>query len=458
MLNAGLSMRGHSPISIGTLCSNSPVAALNTRISLSPVTTAYHPGPCVTATGMVPSGRRTVSGSGAATCPGKRVTRNPISTMNPTIITAVSTVTSSRKSFSALTSPSGASSMSVTRLLVTIGADPPSRLDKALARDVPEAAALSRSRLARLIADGAVLRGGAAVTDARARVAAGEVLELVLPAAAETDMSPEAIALDVVFEDDEVIVVNKPAGMVVHPAPGSPAGTLVNALLAHCGDRLAGVGGARRPGIVHRIDKDTSGLIVAAKTDRAHHALAAQFEAHEVRREYLALCHGAPDAADPRLGGLRGVGFEPGGVMRIATRLARHKTDRQRQAVLFQGGRHAVTRAAVVERFGTPPAAALVACRLETGRTHQIRVHMAYAGHGLIGDKVYGGRRKLSARAVGEAAAAAAAAFPRQALHAAKLGFRHPAGNEILSFEAEMPVDMAALVDILRRSPSDTTA
>ncbi len=331
---------------------------------------------------------------------------------------------------------------------MTIAADPPARLDKALARDVPEAASLSRSRLARLIAEGAVSREGAPVTDPSAAVAAGDRIEIDLPEPAETHMAPEAIPLDIRFEDPDLIVVNKPAGMVVHPAPGTPGGTLVNALLAHCGDALSGVGGEKRPGIVHRIDKDTSGLLVVAKSDRAHHGLAAQFEAHSVERVYQAVCHGVPDASDPRLRGLRGVSFEEGGILRITTQLARHKTDRQRQAVLFGGGRHAVTRVRVVRRLAAG-GAALLECRLETGRTHQIRVHLAYAGHGLIGDPVYGGRRKLSAKSAGEKGAAVAAAFPRQALHAAELGFAHPVSNEILRFQAQMPRDMAELLAVL---------
>jgi 23S rRNA pseudouridine1911/1915/1917 synthase len=336
-------------------------------------------------------------------------------------------------------------------LSVTIGDSPPDRLDKALARDVPEAAALSRSRLARLLAGGAVSRGGLVVTDPKARVSAGEVFAIRLDPAAETATRAEDIPLSVVWEDGDLIVIDKPVGMVVHPAPGTHDGTLVNALLHHCGDTLSGVGGERRPGIVHRIDKDTSGLLVVAKSDRAHHGLAAQFEAHEVHRRYLALVHGVPDAADARLRGIRGVGFEAGGIVRIATHLARHKTDRQRQAVLWEGGRHAVTRARVLERFGAPASAALLECWLETGRTHQIRVHMAHAGHALVGDQTYGGRRRLAAKAVGEAVAAAVNGFPRQALHAATLGFRHPVSGAWLEFAAPLPADMAALLDRLRR-------
>ncbi|SFA72582.1 ribosomal large subunit pseudouridine synthase D [Poseidonocella pacifica] len=329
-----------------------------------------------------------------------------------------------------------------------IAADPPSRLDKALARDVPEEAALSRSRLAKLIAEGAVAVNGVTAMEPKARVAEGDRVAVTLAPAAESHMLPEAIPLTIIHEDADLVVVNKPAGMVVHPAPGSPSGTLVNALLHHCGDDLSGVGGARRPGIVHRIDKDTSGLLVVAKTDRAHHGLAEQFAAHTVERHYRAVVHGVPDAADPRLRGLRGVAFESGQVLRIVTQLDRHPTDRQRQAVTFERGRHAVTRARLVESFaGT---AALVECWLETGRTHQIRVHMTYAGHALIGDPTYGGRRKLAEKAIGAGAVEAAAAFGRQALHAATLGFTHPVTGEALRFEAPLPEDMVALLDAFR--------
>ena len=332
-------------------------------------------------------------------------------------------------------------------MTVEIGPDPAPRLDKALAREVPEEAHLSRSRLSRLIDDGAVTLNGAPVTDARAKVVQGDVIEITVAEAEDVATAPEAIALDIRFEDDDLIVINKPAGMVVHPAPGSPGGTLVNALLHHFGGNLSGVGGEKRPGIVHRIDKDTSGLLVVAKSDAAHHGLADQFAAHTVEREYMALCHGLPDPGDPRLNGVRGVNFEPGSVLKITTQLARHKTDRQRQAVLFQGGRHAVTRVRVEESLGP---VTLVSCRLETGRTHQIRVHMTHAGHGLIGDPVYGGRRKLAKGAISDAAAQAIAVFDRQALHAAVLGFDHPVSGETLTFEAEMPDDMMNVITLLR--------
>lgn len=331
-----------------------------------------------------------------------------------------------------------------------IQADPPQRLDKALARDVPEQASLSRSRLMKLLQEGAVTVNGALVTDAKAKVAEGDVIAIAVELAVDSHIAAQDIALDVVFEDADLIVINKPAGMVVHPAPGSPDGTLVNALIHHCGESLSGVGGLKRPGIVHRIDKDTTGLLVVAKSDRAHHGLADQFEAHDVVRHYLAVCYGVPDTADPRLHGIKGTSFDPGNILKIQTHLSRHKTDRQRQAVSFQGGRHAVTRARVLESLGKTPTAALLECWLETGRTHQIRVHLAHCGHSLIGDPVYGGRRKLSEKAVGAGGVEAARLFPRQALHAASLGFEHPVTGEFMEFVAPLPADMEALLIALR--------
>lgn len=310
---------------------------------------------------------------------------------------------------------------------------------------MPEAAHLSRSRLAKLLSGGGVRQGSAVITDAKAKVKEGETFEITIEDAAPTDMLPENLPLTVVHEDDDLIVIDKPAGQVVHPAPGTPSGTLVNALLHHFGGQLSGVGGEARPGIVHRIDKDTSGLLVVAKSDAAHHGLADQFAAHTADRSYLALCHGAPHAGEPRIAGLRGVSFEQGGLIKITTHLGRHKTDRQKQAVMLQGGRHAVTRLRPLETFGTH--AALVHCKLETGRTHQIRVHMAYLGHALIGDPTYGGRRRLPKDAPG---AEAANSFPRQALHAQTLGFMHPVTGTRLSFESPLPDDMTALLSTLK--------
>lgn len=332
-------------------------------------------------------------------------------------------------------------------LSLTIGADAPPRLDKALAALVPEGAALSRTRLMRMIAEGAVWLDGVAVTDPKARVVEGQVYVVRLDPAVEVETLAEDIALTIVHEDGDLIVIDKPAGMVVHPAPGSPTGTLVNALLAHCADTLSGIGGEKRPGIVHRIDKDTTGLLVVAKSDRAHHGLAAQFEDHSVNRRYLAVVHGVPQAGDPRIRGLKGVSFEAGGILKIATHLARHKTDRQRQAVVWEQGRHAVTRVRVVEAFGD--GASLVECWLETGRTHQIRVHMAYVGHGLLGDQTYGGKKRLSPKLFGDAAELGNS-FPRQALHAATLGFEHPVSGEMMEFSSPLPDDLDQLIAALR--------
>lgn len=314
---------------------------------------------------------------------------------------------------------------------------------------VPEAAALSRSRLTRLIAEGAITGPAGVVLDGKARVSEGQQFRITLPEPEAVETRPEAIPLAIVFEDDDLIVIDKPAGMVVHPAPGNRSGTLVNALLAHCAGSLSGIGGERRPGIVHRIDKDTSGLLVAAKSDRAHHGLARQFEAHTAQRRYLALAHGTIDAANPRLRSIPGVMFEEPGLLKITSHLDRHPSDRQKQAVCFDKGRHAVTRARMLERFGTPASAMLVECRLETGRTHQIRVHMAHAGLGLIGDQTYGGARRASTRALGDAAVAVQA-FPRQALHAAHLGFNHPITGTPMAFDSPLPDDMGHLLQILR--------
>ena len=243
--------------------------------------------------------------------------------------------------------------MGSRRIEFVIAENPPKRLDKAVSRDVPEEATLSRTRLSRLIEAGSLMVDDVVVTDAKARVAEGAQIRITVEEAEDSHIGPEDIPLDVIYEDADLIVVNKPAGMVVHPAPGSPSGTLVNALLHHCGDDLSGVGGVKRPGIVHRIDKNTSGLLVVAKSDAAHQGLAAQFAAHTVERYYRAVVYGVPDANDPRLRGIRGASFESGNILRLTSQLARHKTDRQRQAVLFQGGRHAVTRARIVEPFGT---------------------------------------------------------------------------------------------------------
>lgn len=339
-------------------------------------------------------------------------------------------------------------------LKITLGDNPPARLDKALAAFVPEGVTLSRSRIRVLIEAGQVSHLGKVVLEIKAKVAADQEWQLVIPVAVETEAQPEDIPIDVIFEDAHLIVVNKPAGMVVHPAPGSETGTLVNALLHLCGDTLSGIGGQKRPGIVHRIDKDTSGILVVAKSDAAHQGLAAQFAAHSLERLYQAVVWGRPSAVDPRLAGINGVRFEQGNVVRISGNIARHKTDRKRMAVVKDAGRHAITRARSDESFGPTdrPIASLVSCWLETGRTHQIRAHMSYVGHALIGDSVYGSRRAIPKKAMSEEATLALRAFPRQALHAAVLGFVHPVTGESLRFEAPMPDDMLGLLAILKSS------
>ncbi len=311
---------------------------------------------------------------------------------------------------------------------------------------MPEGLGLSRSRVQKLIAEGAVARAdGTLLRDPKARLETGGELVLTLPEPTAGAALPEAIPLDICYEDPHLIVLNKPAGLVVHPAPGQRDGTLVNALLHHCGDGLSGIGGEIRPGIVHRIDKDTSGLLVVAKDDVAHQGLAAQFKAHDLERRYLAVTRGAPDPSDPRLASLGGVGWEPGGVLRIEGAIGRHPGDRKRMAVLSRDGRWAVTRARVLERFGPKPDAALLECWLETGRTHQIRVHLTFAGHPLIGDHVYGRRTGV------------AADFPRQALHAATLGFVHPVTGAAMRFEAPPPEDFQALLAALRGRGGNAT-
>ena len=335
-------------------------------------------------------------------------------------------------------------SSSIISFFVT--ANPPERLDKALSRDAPVSASLSRSRLRKLIEQGVVRVDGSVATHVDASVSEGQFVEIIVPQVKEIDNSPENIPLNIIYEDEYLIVVNKPAGMVVHPAPGSPNKTLVNALLHHCGDTLSGIGGNKRPGIVHRIDKDTSGLLVSAKSDFSHQFLAKQFENHLVERSYHALCFGVPDANDPRLRGIKGVSFELGNILKITTNLARHRTNRQKQAVVFEKGRHAITRVKVREKYGPLSSLALVECRLETGRTHQIRVHLAHAGHGLVGDPLYGGRRKIPSKSFSEEIVTGILSFPRQALHAASLGFTHPKTNKTLNFEAPLPADMSDLI------------
>jgi len=266
-------------------------------------------------------------------------------------------------------------------------------------------------------------------------------VRLEVPVARPSAVLPEAIPLEVAFEDADLLVVNKPRGMVVHPGAGVSTGTLVNALLHHCAGGLSGIGGEARPGIVHRIDKDTTGLLVVAKHDRAHQGLAAQFAEHSVHRRYRALAWGTPDSASARLMAVEGVSREAGGVLKVDAPLGRHPKDRLRMAVRWREGRRAVTRARVLNAFGP---ASEMELWLETGRTHQVRVHFAHLGHPLIGDPVYGQRRVLPKDAPQEVQVAIDG-FKGQALHAAELGFVHPAQNSRLHFEIEPPDDYLRL-------------
>ena len=309
------------------------------------------------------------------------------------------------------------------------------RLDRVLASLLPD---LSRSRLENLIDQGAVTRGGATIKDANHRVKGGETYDIAVPEAVPARPRGQDIPLTVVYEDKDLIVIDKPAGLVVHPAAGNPDGTLVNALIAHCGESLMGIGGELRPGIVHRLDKDTSGLLVAVKTERAMASLAKQFANHTIERAYHAVVWGSPRLGD--------------GV--IEGQIGRNPFDRKRMAVLRGGGKLARTRYRVIERFrpDARPFASLVECRLETGRTHQIRVHLTHLGHPLIGDPSYGRARqaprpKTPAETV---AFAAAADFSRQALHAYVLGFQHPTLHKTMRFESPWPSDFALLVQALR--------
>ncbi len=308
------------------------------------------------------------------------------------------------------------------------------RLDRFLSERLPE---LSRTRVQSLIKEGHASRGGATLEDVPFRVKPGDRFELTLPAATPSELGAESIPLTIVYEDDALIVIDKPAGLVVHPGAGHARGTLVNALIAHCGASLSGIGGVARPGIVHRLDKDTSGLMVIAKTDQAHHALAAQFADHgrtgELERGYLALVWSAPS--------------RPQGVIDAA--VGRHPTSRTKMAVLKDRGREAVTHWRVVATFGRgkEKIASLLECTLETGRTHQVRVHLAAIGHPLIGDQLYGPGFKSKLRKLPEPLRAKLAALGRQALHAAHLTFVHPKSGTLLKFNSELPPELSEIVE-----------
>jgi len=319
------------------------------------------------------------------------------------------------------------------------------RLDRVLATHIAE---LSRTRLKALIEAGAVAVDGRTIRDPGHRVNSGAAVQIDIPPPAAAKPEPEPIPLNVVYEDADIIVIDKPKNLVVHPAAGNWTGTLVNALIAHCGESLSGIGGERRPGIVHRLDKHTTGLMVVAKNDRAHRALAAQFADHgrsgePFERAYLAFVWGAPDRP-------RGTIDRP---------IDRHPQARDRMAVR-EGGREAVTHWEVLERYGTAegpraaagrsttprePAASLLLCRLETGRTHQIRLHLASIGHPLLGDEVYGTGFRTKSVLLPQQAQGALKALGRQALHAHILSVKHPTSAEILRFQSELPPDLARL-------------
>ncbi len=318
------------------------------------------------------------------------------------------------------------------------------RVDAWLAREWPD---LSRSRVQGLIGAGKLTVDGTLVTHAKDKPRVGARYELMLPPPEAAAPQPEKLPLNIVFEDEHLIVVDKASGMAMHPAPGSMRGTLVNALLARCGDSLSGIGGVARPGIVHRIDKDTTGLVVVAKHDAAHNGLAKLFAKHNLERVYYAVTRGAPKERSAR----------------IENRLVRSNEDRRKYVVArdpeTEAGKKAITDYWTVESYGQQagaaagrPAAALLECRLHTGRTHQIRAHLTHLGAPLIGDPLYGKQRAFKAEGPhAEEAAAAVAAFPRQALHAAVLGFKHPVTGEELRFESALPADISALLDVLRR-------
>src|ERR1700730_1544734 len=311
------------------------------------------------------------------------------------------------------------------------------RLDRFLSELLPQ---LSRTRVQTLIKEGHASCGGATIEDVKYRVKPGERFELALPHAVAPELGGEAIPLTIVYEDDALIVIDKPAGLVVHPGAGHATGTLVNALIAHCGESLSGIGGVKRPGIVHRLDKDTSGLLVVAKNDAAHQSLSAQFADHgktgEMRRGYLAFVWGVPNRQ-------RGSVDAP---------IDRHPHAREKMAGR-EGGREAVTHWEVQETFDArdgKPVAALLACQLETGRTHQIRVHLAHVGHPLMGDGVYGPHFKTKASHLGPQSQEALTALGRQALHAYLLTLQHPKSGEILTWEAALPEDLLLLQRALR--------
>ena len=305
------------------------------------------------------------------------------------------------------------------------------RLDKYLAETLPH---ISRTRLKALIEGGHVRIGGATIAEPAYRVKPGQTIDVAVPPpSTERRPTGQAIPLAVVYEDDDIVVIDKAAGMVVHPAPGNPDRTLVNALIAHCGDSLSGIGGVRRPGIVHRLDKDTSGLLVAAKHDAAHAGLASQFATRSLNRTYLAVLWGTPSPAQGTITG----------------NIGRSPRNRKKMAVLQRGGKPAQTRYRTLRRLGGG-LASLAECRLTTGRTHQIRVHMAARGHALLGDPLYGGTARAGRlAALSPTARDYLKSWKRQALHAYRLDLRHPVKGTPLAFESPVPADMERLIALL---------
>ena len=310
------------------------------------------------------------------------------------------------------------------------------RLDKWLAGAVAD---LSRERLKTLIKQGRVRADGETITDPSYGVKPGQTFDVDVPEPTSPIPKPQEIPLVIAYEDEAVIVVNKPAGLVVHPAPGNPDHTLVNALIYHCGDSLSGIGGVRRPGIVHRLDKDTSGLMIAAKSDSAHQALAADFAARRIDRKYLALVWGVPK---PSAGKIEG-------------NIGRSPKNRRKMAIVSRGGREALTQYKVQERFGD--AVSLIQCKLATGRTHQIRVHMTHIGHPIVGDATYGRAPARKLRSLPMDTAQAISDANRQLLHAGTLGFRHPSTEAMMSFDSDLPVEFETIITKLRRTRHDTT-
>jgi 23S rRNA pseudouridine1911/1915/1917 synthase len=323
------------------------------------------------------------------------------------------------------------------RLAAEAGSDDKgARLDLFLSRHLPD---LSRTRIQALIKEGEVRSGGATIVDTKYRVKPGEKFEVNLPPPVPAEPAPETIPLDIVYEDEELIVIDKPAGLVVHPGAGHGSGTLVNALIAHCGASLSGIGGVARPGIVHRLDKDTSGLLVVAKTDQAHRALAKEFADHgregALDRRYLALVWGVP----PR----------PQGT--IEASVGRHPASRTKMAVLKNKGRRAVTHYRVLQTFGgKDKVASLVECTLETGRTHQVRVHLAHIGTPLIGDPLYATGFKSKLRNLPEPLCTKLSQLDRQALHAAHLAFTHPTTSTLMEFNSPLPDQLAKILAALK--------